>query len=46
LGEDDVVFIGRDGEQHRFHMETFFNRHEALTLGTHLGPVSPHIVVP
>lgn len=46
LGEDDVVFIGRDGEQHRFHMETFFNRHEALTLGTHLGLVCSHIVVP
>jgi len=45
LGEDDVVFIGHNGERHRFHMETFFNRYEALTLGTHLGPVRPQVVV-
>ena len=31
---------------HCFHMETFFNGYEALTLGTHLGPVRPQIVVP
>ena len=46
LGEDDVVFVARDGERHRFHMETFFNSYEALTLGTHLGPVRSHVVVP
>ena len=46
LGEGDVVFVGRDGERHGFHMETFFNRHEALTLGTHLGPVPSQVVVP
>ena len=46
LGEGDVVFVRRDGERHRFHMETFFNRHEALTLGSHLGPVCSHVVVP
>ena len=46
LGEDDVVFTGRDGERHRFHMETFFNGYEALTLGTHLGPVRLQVVVP
>jgi hypothetical protein len=45
LGEDDVVFTGRNGERHRFHMETFFNRYEALTLGTHFGPVRPQVVV-
>lgn len=46
LGEGYVVFVGRDGERHRFHMETFFNGYEALTLGTHLGPVRPQVVVP
>lgn len=46
LGEDDVVLAGRDGERHRFHMESFFNGYEALTLGTHLGPVRPQVVVP
>ena len=46
LGDNDVVFVSRDGERHCFHMETFFNGYEALTLGTHLGPVRPQIVVP
>ena len=46
LGDGDVVFVGRDGERHRFHMETFFNRYEALTLGTHLGPVCSQVIVP
>lgn len=35
LGEGDVEFVGRDGERHRFHLETFYNRYEALTLGVH-----------
>ncbi len=46
LGEGEVVFVSRDDERHRFHMETFFNRHEALTLGVYLGPVCSHVVVP
>ena len=46
LGEGDVVFVGRDGERHRFHMETFFNGYEALTLGTHRGPVRARVAVP
>ena len=45
LGGDDVVFVDRDGERHRFHMETFFNGYEALTLGTHLGPIRSQIFV-
>jgi Zn-dependent peptidase ImmA (M78 family) len=45
LGEGDVVFMSRDGESHAFHMETFFNSHEALTLGTDLGPVRSQVVV-
>ena len=46
LGEGDVVFVDCDGERHRFHMETFFNGYEALTLGTHRGPVRAQVVVP
>ncbi len=46
LGEGEIVFYDRNGHRHRFHMETFFNRKEALTLGVHLGPVLARIVVP
>ena len=46
LGEGDVVFNDSRGERHRFHMETFFNRHEALTLGTYCGPAGTQVVVP
>jgi len=46
LGEGDADFCDRDGNRHRFHMETFFNRYEALTLGTHRGPVRSQVVVP
>ena len=33
LGQGVATFRGRGGKRHRFRMETFFNRHEALTLG-------------
>ena len=33
LGQDEVVLRDRDGSPHVFLFETFFNRHEALTLG-------------
>ena len=46
LGEDDVVFSDCGGERHCFHMETFFNGYEALTLGIHRGLVSAQVVVP
>ena len=46
LGEDDVVFNDCRGERHCFHMETFFNGYEALTLGTHRGLVPGQVVVP
>lgn len=39
LGEGEVMFTSVTGECHRFRMETFFNGHEALTLGAYLGPV-------
>lgn len=46
LGEGDVVFNDCAGERHCFHMETFFNSHEALTLGTHRGLAPAQVVVP
>ncbi len=46
LGQDDVVLTGGDGGRHRFHMETFFNGYDALTLGTYLGPAWLQVVAP
>lgn len=46
LGQGEAVFAGRDGQRHRFCMETFFNSHESLTLGTYLAPVRAQVVVP
>jgi Zn-dependent peptidase ImmA (M78 family) len=46
LGEADVVFAGYHGESHVFHMETFFNRHEALTLGRYVGLKSHQVAMP
>lgn len=42
LGEAEIVLKDRNGEQHVFAFETFFNSHEALTLGYWL---APHISV-
>lgn len=33
LGQEEVVLNDRNGDRHVFDFETFFNRHEALTLG-------------
>jgi hypothetical protein len=38
LGQSEVVLSDRNGEPHLFGFETFFNRHEALTLGHWLRP--------
>jgi len=38
LGQSEVVLRDRNGELHVFRFETFFNRHEALTLGFWLRP--------
>ncbi len=46
LGESYGDFVGCDGESHRFHMETFFNGYEALTIGTHRGLVPAQVAVP
>ena len=44
LGEAELVLVDGNGDRHRFHFETFFNRYDALTLGKYLGPV--HGVMP
>lgn len=36
LGENELLLVDDNGEQHRFFFETFFNRYDALTLGIHL----------
>ena len=38
LGEDEIVLTDNNGAQHCFFFETFFNRYDALTLGTYLRP--------
>jgi hypothetical protein len=40
LGQGVVRLEGRDGGIHKFHMETFFNGHDALTLGRYLKPTA------
>jgi Zn-dependent peptidase ImmA (M78 family) len=44
LGEDDILLIDRNGVGHIFHFETFFNTHQALTLGVYSRPHSVVIV--
>ena len=44
LGEAELVLVDGNGDRHRFHFETYFNRYDALTLGKYLGPV--HGVMP
>ena len=38
LGQEEVVLQDRNGDGHVFIFETFFNRHEALTLGYRIRP--------
>lgn len=40
LGEDEVTLTDGNGEGHVFKFETFFNGHEALTLGIWLRPLN------
>jgi hypothetical protein len=40
LGEAEIILDDRNGERHVFAFETFFNSHEALTLGYRLRPHS------
>ncbi len=45
LGEAEVVLNDRNGEWHVFAFETFFNSHEALTLGYWLRPHTAGVLV-
>src|SRR5205814_1680092 len=36
LGVDESILHDDNGDSHVFHFETFFNRHEALTLAYHV----------
>lgn len=36
LGSRELLLTDDNGDIHRFYFETFFNRHDALTLGVHL----------
>lgn len=38
LGESEIILCDRNGAEHVFAFETFFNGHEALTLGYWLRP--------
>jgi len=35
LGEEDLILSDDNGVEHRFHFETFYNTHDALTLGVY-----------
>lgn len=39
LGDNEIVLTDDNGDRHRFYFETFFNQHDALTLGRYLQPV-------
>ncbi len=45
LGQADVVLSNNNGEPHVFSFETFFNTHEALTLGYWLRPHTAIVAV-
>lgn len=39
IANGDVIFVDSRGEQQLFHLESFYNGHEALTIFTHRGPL-------
>lgn len=45
LGEREVILADINGDNHVFHFETFFNGHEALTLGVWLRPAAVALAV-
>lgn len=45
LGEDELLLHADDGLRHVFRFETFFNRHDALTLGVWIGAHCPAFAV-
>ena len=40
LGEEELILTDDNGRKHYFYFETFFNRYDALTLGTYLRPAA------
>lgn len=40
LGEEDILLTDINGASHVFHFETFFNTHQALTLGVYYRPAA------
>lgn len=38
LGERELILTDDNGDDHRFYFETFYNRYDALTLGSYLQP--------
>jgi hypothetical protein len=44
LGEDEVLLTDDNGRQHVFFFETFFNGHDALTLGVYRSP--KQVIIP
>lgn len=38
LGEQELILTDDNGDDHRFYFETFYNRYDALTLGSYLQP--------
>jgi IrrE N-terminal-like domain len=45
LGQSEVILCDRNGEEHVFAFETFFNSHEALTLGYWLRPHHAPVII-
>jgi hypothetical protein len=45
LGQTEQAIFDDNGDGHLFEMETFFNRHDALTLAAYLRPVAAMTVV-
>lgn len=38
IGQAELIIQDDNGDTHRFYFETFYNTHDALTLGVYLGP--------
>ncbi|HST60497.1 MAG TPA: ImmA/IrrE family metallo-endopeptidase [Longimicrobium sp.] len=46
IGQDEIVLIDALGQPHEFFVESFYNGHQALTLGLHRRVHIPIVVVP
>jgi hypothetical protein len=45
LGQGHLGLLDDNGSRHRFYFETFFNQHDALTLGVYVGPEPVSVAV-